>query len=141
VIEVWVERLNPAMGEDFGWERVQATPRAARSNQASEAGAVGVEQSDIFRFIPANEVARALELHHARRFDALLAEGLVDTGHYVTRLWEGDVSLPASRPAGSRFRLVIAEYEEYLVDDDRPYDKVPTRKDRRLVFVEHVELT
>jgi hypothetical protein len=43
-------------------------------------------------------------------------------------------------PAATRHRLVIAEYEEYLVDDDRPYDPVPTKKDRRLVYVEHVEL-
>ena len=35
----------------------------------------------------------------------------------------------------NRYRLVIAEYEEYIVDDQRPYDKVPTMKDRRLVFV------
>jgi hypothetical protein len=35
--------------------------------------------------------------------------------------------------------LVIAEYEEYLVDDDQPYDGIPTEKGRRLVFVEHVE--
>ena len=52
-------------------------------------------------------------------------------------LWEGDVVLP---PASGRYRLVIAEYEEYLVDDRNPYDKTPTRKDRRLVFVEHIEI-
>jgi hypothetical protein len=39
-----------------------------------------------------------------------------------------------------RYRLVIAEYEEYIVEDDRQYDKVPEKKDRRLVFVEHVEM-
>ena len=54
-------------------------------------------------------------------------------------LWEGTVKLPP-RPPETRYRLVIAEYEEYLVDDEMPYDKVPTRKDRRLVFVEHVPL-
>jgi hypothetical protein len=42
--------------------------------------------------------------------------------------------------AERRHRLVIAEYEEYLVDDDHPYDKTPSSKGRRLVFVEHVEL-
>jgi hypothetical protein len=36
---------------------------------------------------------------------------------------------------------VIAEYEEYLVDDDSPYNAIPTKKDRRLVFIEHVEVT
>ena len=53
-------------------------------------------------------------------------------------LWEGDVTLPPM--SGHRHRLVIAEFEEYLVDDAKPYDKMPTKKDRRLVFVEHVEL-
>jgi hypothetical protein len=64
----------------------------------------------------------------------------VDTIFSFLLLWEGDVTLPRESAAGSRFRLVIAEYEEYLVDGDGPYDPVPTKKDRRLVFVEHVEL-
>jgi len=53
-------------------------------------------------------------------------------------LWEGDVTLPPAD--GARYRLVVAEYEEYLVDDDRPYDRTPTQKGRRLTFVEHTEL-
>jgi hypothetical protein len=53
-------------------------------------------------------------------------------------LWEGDVALPDD---GSRYRLVVAEYEEYLVDDTRPYDTTPTKKGRRIVFVENVELS
>jgi hypothetical protein len=51
------------------------------------------------------------------------------------------VHLPEAPGASARYRLVIAEYEEYLADDSRPYDRVPTAKGRRLVFVEHVELT
>ena len=58
----------------------------------------------------------------------------------VFKLWEGDVELPGGAAPGARFRLVVAEFEEYLIDDDRPYDKVPTKKGRRLVFVEHIEL-
>jgi hypothetical protein len=38
-----------------------------------------------------------------------------------------------------RYRLVIAEYEEHIIDD-RPYDNISEKKGRRLVFVEHVEL-
>lgn len=49
--------------------------------------------------------------------------------------------LPQAPSPETRFRLVIAEYEEYLVDDERPYDPLVTKKDRRLVFVEHVELS
>jgi len=51
------------------------------------------------------------------------------------------VTLPEPPSGGRRYRLVIAEYEEYLVDGLFPYGRVPTAKDRRLVFVEHVELT
>jgi len=58
----------------------------------------------------------------------------------VQPIWDGDVTLPAAPGPHDRYRLVIGEYEEYVVDDDRPYDRVPTKKDRRLVFVEHVEL-
>jgi hypothetical protein len=36
---------------------------------------------------------------------------------------------------------VIAEYEEYLIDDETPYNAIPTKKDRRVVFIEQVELT
>ena len=35
---------------------------------------------------------------------------------------------------------MIAEYEEYLADGLLPYGHTPTAKNRRLVFVEHVEL-
>lgn len=141
VIEAWVERLDPAKGEDFGWERIEVKAVAPRPITQAEA-AVGLPtHAELFEFVPGNEVTRALELHHARRFTELAAEGLVRRVQSFLKLWEGDVDLPASRPEYARFRLVVAEFEEYLVDDDRPYDKVPTKKDRRLVFVEHVELT
>jgi hypothetical protein len=52
-------------------------------------------------------------------------------------LWAGSVILP---PDNSRYRLVVAEYEEYLVDDDKPYEDPPTHKGERLVFVEYVNL-
>jgi hypothetical protein len=36
---------------------------------------------------------------------------------------------------------VPIEYEDYLVDDTRWWDPVPTKKDRRVVFVEHIDLS
>ena len=30
VIEAWVERLDPAKGEDFGWERIAVVARGVR---------------------------------------------------------------------------------------------------------------
>jgi hypothetical protein len=141
VIEVWVERLDPAKGEDFGWERVEVREASPGRTAPPEAGRAASARTEEFAFVPAHEVTRALELHHARRFTELLSEGLLGGVQSVFRLWEGDVSLPARRPEDARYRLVVAEYEEYLVDDSRPYYKVPTKKDRRLVFVEHVELT
>ncbi|MEP6763551.1 MAG: hypothetical protein ABJB66_04525 [Gemmatimonadaceae bacterium] len=56
-------------------------------------------------------------------------------------LWSGSVVLPKAPSASARLRLVVAEYEEYLADDDGPYDTTLKRKARRMVFVEHVELT
>jgi hypothetical protein len=151
VVEVWVERLDPARGEDFGWERV---PNAVVQPAGSAAGPVGPAAGALgpvagpagqaaaqaFRFVPADQITRALELHQSRRFGDLVAERLVDKVYLFRPLWEGTVTLPVEPAEDARFRLVIAEFEEYLVDDDRPYDKVPTKKDRRLVFVEHVEL-
>src|SRR5216684_1425181 len=55
------------------------------------------------------------------------------------QLWEGAVTLPHPPGRAARYRLAIAEYEEYLVDDAMPYDRMPTRKDRRIVFIEYVE--
>ena len=137
VIEAWIERLDPAKGEDFGWERIAVVQQASVNVDAVPA----ILDADAFTFVPADEVTRALQLHHARRFTELVKEGLVGRLTSVFKLWEGDVQLPASPPSGSRFRLVVAEFEEYLIDDDRPYDIVPTKKGRRLVFVEHIELT
>jgi hypothetical protein len=54
-------------------------------------------------------------------------------------LWEGTVTLPPN--AQDRYRLVVAEYEEYLIDDATPYNPTPSAKGRRLVFVEHVPLS
>jgi hypothetical protein len=132
VIEAWVELLDPAKGEDFGWERIDVAPQAA--------AAPATPRPNVFEFEPADEVMRAMQLHRTRRFTDLAAEGLVGRVTAILKLWEGHVELPASRPEGARFRLVVAEFEEYLVDDDRPYDIVPTKKNRRLVFVEHIEL-
>lgn len=140
IIEVWVERLDLSRGEDFGWERMpDATVRPARP-EAGRRRAGAARPAQAFRFVRGDRIARAAELYQGRRFSELAADTLVDAIFAFFALWEGDVTLPAEPAAGTRVRLVIAEFEEYLVDDDRPYDKVPTKKDRRLVFVEHIEL-
>jgi hypothetical protein len=59
------------------------------------------------------------------------------TGDTAEVLWTGQVTLPEATDDRQPCRLVVAEYEEYAVDSDRPYDPLPTRKARRLVFVEH----
>ena len=82
----------------------------------------------------------ALESSADRKFNVLLQSNLVDQIFALKPIWDGDVTLPNEPAPNNRYRLVIAEYEEYLIDDDRPYDRVPTKKERRLVFIEHVEL-
>ena len=70
----------------------------------------------------------------------MVREPLVDVVLSISPIWEGDVVLPAF-DVSAHYRFVIVEYEEFLGDDSRPYDLVPTKKDRRIVFVEHVGLT
>jgi hypothetical protein len=127
VFEVWLERLDKNLGEDFGWERIaDATAKPAPPLKKKPAVKL------------ASKKALAGELVQKRRFDVLLKEKLVESVFVLQPLYDGEITLPAMQ--GERYRIVIAEYEEYLADDSRPYDKVPEKRDRRLVFVEHVEL-
>ena len=123
VVEVWVERLDPSRGEDFGWRRV-GDAVVTRDRPSLKIGPVE-------RFVPVAQRQRAFELTQGRQFEKLLAENLAEKLYYVVPLWSGSVSLPEEAGAEARYRLVIAEYEEYLVDDDRPYDPVPEDKGRR----------
>jgi hypothetical protein len=136
VVEVWVEVFDPTLGEDFGWQRdpgvviqnnLAAEPREPRLTGTALTSA---------RF-------RAQELVVHREFEALVEEGLINHVFVTPTLWEGSVTLPALPASGidRRRRLVIAEYEEYLVDDeDNAYDRFIKSKGRRLVFIEYVEL-
>jgi hypothetical protein len=139
VIEIWVEKLDAGQGEDFGWHRV---PEAIiRPTNPQSASSRRVMQSAFSHTAAPAERLKARQLVAERAFDELASERLIDLVRALETLWDGDVILPASAPSDGRYRLVIAEYEEYLVDDTRPYDVVPTKKDRRLVFVEHVALS
>jgi hypothetical protein len=131
VVEVWVEKLDPQQGEDFGWHR-SSDATVSSDRDTNPGGPLQV-------FVPAHQRMRAIELQKARKFESILAENLAEKLYYVAPLWSGHVTLTGD--ADNRYRLVVAEYEEYLVDDTRPYDAVPEKKGRRLVFVEHVEIS
>ena len=75
-----------------------------------------------------------------REPNALIDEVFVGHIFFTPKLWDGTVTLPQPPGGTARYRLVIAEYEEYLVDSAMPYDEIPTKKDRRLVFIEYAEL-
>jgi hypothetical protein len=139
VVEVWVEELDPRWGEDFGWRRsssaviLQGVPRP----EAGPPELVQLESVFGRSILAAERLDPAAPTSPAERARLTPAQ----VGNFISlwqTLWDGDVTLPVG--SGARQRLVIAEYEEYLVDDAHPYDKTPTRKGRRLVFVEHVEL-
>jgi hypothetical protein len=135
VVEVWVEALDPAKGEDFGWER--ASYRVVADGEVTDRGVAGG------RFVAEDregiaEMLRAQTLRREGRFAELVTSGLASRIAGLLTLWDGTIELP--RELDARLRLVIAEYEEYIVDDEAPYDDVPEKKGRRLVFVEHVEL-
>ncbi len=134
VVEVWVERLNPALCEDFGWQRepdVVVQPDAATPiRKPARLPSAELRQAR----------ARARKLLRERQYDALLAENLL--AHLITpTLWQGSITLPSAAEGAGRYRLAITEYEEYLVDDVRTYNPPVTRKDRRLVFMEYVNLS
>jgi hypothetical protein len=93
-VEVWVEQLDPRLGEDFGWQRLATAtviPGPAPSPSADP----------------------------------------------VEVIWSGQVTVPEVPTRLGPYRLVVAEFEEYFVDDDTPYQPPPTRTNRRMVFVEH----
>lgn len=136
VVEVWVEYFDASLGEDFGWKR--ETAAIVHKSQANllRDPRLTTEASTI------KARARANDLVIHREFEALIEEGLIDLVKVTPTLWEGNVTLP-TLPAsgiGRRYRLAIAEYEEYFVDDDEPYNDFHLAKDRRLVFIEYVEL-
>jgi hypothetical protein len=127
VVEVWIEKFDAERGEDFGWSR---ETRAVVQRDGTPAPRPPLTTMKL----------RATELLRQREFAALLEENIIDRVFVAPVLWEGQITLPESADASARYRLVIAEYEEYLVDDEHPYDPPVTQKDRRLVFVEHVLL-
>ena len=134
VVEVWVERFDPALGEDFGWQREpDAIVRRGAAIQSLPTTLSTTAPSVAAR-------ARAVDLLQHREFEALIDERLIDHVFVTPTLWEGSVTRPQTPYGTARHRLAIAEYEEYLVDDLMPYDHIPTKKDRRMVFIEYVEL-
>jgi hypothetical protein len=71
MFEAWVEHLDPAKGEDFGWERLAVVRSASLQSEATPV----ILDADAFTLVPADEVTRALQLHHARRFTELVKKG------------------------------------------------------------------
>jgi hypothetical protein len=127
VIEVTVERFDPAIGEDFGWRR--EPDAVVQRDVRKPASAIAVR---------AGTAKRADDLVRNREFNALLEESLIERAFAPPVLWEGTVTLPHADDS-ARYRLVIAEYEEHLIDG-ADIINAPPRKGRRLVFVEHVAL-
>ena len=137
VVEVWVERFTPALGEDFGWSKETHAIVAQKGTERSPGLNINAVR-ETARLSPKTK-ARVTDLTQHREYEALLEEDLVSHVSLMPPLWDGCVTLPKDTDA--RFRLAIAEYEEYIVDDaDNAYDKWIKTKGRRLVFMEYVEL-
>jgi len=128
VVEVWVEKLDPSLGEDFGWKREPGA--TVRNNAATPAPPP---------FTHADFEQRRFKLLSERKFlEAATTIQELQPIRLWPQLWSGSVTLPPTRYAGDRYRLAIAEFEEYLVDDLTPYNKTPSVKDRRIVFLQHI---
>lgn len=139
VAEVWLERLNPALGEDFGWQRIaEGTPTAPLVIDPQfprlQAQKIAISKFDNLRFKVQRNAPFSSQLIHAN----LLNPSLIERWFKPKPLWEGSINSPEDN---NRYRIVIAEYEEYPVDGAMPHDIIPTTIGRRLVFVEHIELT
>lgn len=140
VVEVWVERFEPALGEDFGWLR-ETQAIVQNYSKSRTPGTTNVFETE---HLTNRDRVRATELLKAREFEALIQESLISQIFVSPTLWEGSVTLPARTAAATRYRLAIAEYEEYLVDPpgnpEYAYDLHRKAKDRRMVFIEYVEM-
>ena len=132
VVEVTVERLDPSLGEDFGWRTVargEPTPSDPERHPSLEAQAF-----DAARLSP-DVVVTARQKVAARDFASLLKDGLAERLFVAPTLWDGRINLPRVE-TGVKLRIVVAEYEEYPLDDAghaRAWGVV-------CVYVEHVEL-
>jgi len=121
--------------------RTAATWCAGLAHHVAELAALDLEPLRATAALSRRTKKRATELVKAREFEALLDEKLIDHVFVTPRLWDGTVTLPGDAQPGSRYRLAIAEYEEYIVDDrDNAYDRFIKTKSRRLVFMEYVDL-
>ena len=137
VVEVWVEKLDDKLGEDFGWKIDSAT----KVNRANYTASVIKKTSASAEAKIRKDTKRALELVQKNQYQALQQENLLSYVIEASSLWKGTITLPRGAVGSDeRRRIVVAEYEEYFVDDDAPYNSIPTEKGRRLVFVEHIEL-
>ncbi|MCT0208261.1 hypothetical protein KQ305_11180 [Synechococcus sp. CS-1332] len=138
VINVWLELLEPALGEDFGWERVSGADGTALP---AGTAAPGLEpQVRMRERLTPEQGLRALALKRDGDFANLLIEGLAERIVLRPPLWDGRLDIPEG--LDGRLRLVVAEYEEYPVDGPPKQDGVKqVLSGRRLVFVEHVPLT
>lgn len=128
VVEVWLEKFDPSLGEDFGWKREPAA--TVQNAAATPAPAPSVN--------PAFEQQRFMLLTERKFLEAATAIQQLQPIRLWPQLWSGSVILPPTRAVGDRYRLAIAEFEEYLVDDPTPYNKTPSAKDRRIVFLQYV---
>jgi len=140
VIEIWVEKLNQAEGDDFGWERVSDAIVKQDSLIVKPVDGNLKPERKIDKTLLAQRNKRARDLRKAHDYTALLNENLIEPEFLQPVLWEGVVSLAPKASLDVPYRLVIAEYDEYLIDDQTPYSPTPSKKDRRLVFVEHVRI-
>jgi len=141
VVDVFLEQLDPTLGEDFGWHRI-ATGTRGRPIVA----AAGSKAGEALKFSPEQRI-EAARLLKARNYASALSRGVVEELFVTPQLWDGKVTLPAPSD-GVRLRIGVEEYEEYPIDRESdpadgidPNSPVRTRTGRRLVFAEHVELS
>jgi len=119
-----VEKLDTQLGEALRWRR---EPGAEVQNTADTPAPPQSVHAEFVRLLAERkflEVATTIQQLQPMRL--------------WPQLWSGSVTLPPTRAVGDRYRLAIAEFEEYLVDDPTSYNKTPSAKDRRIVFLQYI---
>lgn len=134
IVEVWLEKLNAAQGEDFGWHKISD---GVQSPYTTSTNTTGTQTK------PVKQQAKPIGRQTTpvgTAFEPVSADSNLEAHFEWPNLWSGSVQLPTAPSASARYRVVVAEYEQYLTDGADPYETRFGAAGRRLVYVEHVEL-
>lgn len=153
MIELTVERMDPAIDTDLGWRAVAdaaveegdfepvkpVRPLKPKLKPLEPIKQVGRKVEPVIK-LSKELLARGQELLAKRRFDEILLNPDLIAALRPPAIWEGSVRLPEGLPEDSRLRLMIKEFELHQVDTDHVEESKEADPRLRLVYAEAVSL-